>query len=74
MFRDVYTSAFKFFCTALQESIPSDPTDPLVAMFLLVCDLAMNPAEFLLLPAKPIQEIERTIHPGHRFVAAWKAI
>jgi hypothetical protein len=74
MFRDVYTSAFKFFCTALQETIPSDPTDPLVAMFLLVCDLAMNPAEFLLLPAKPIQEIERTIHPGHRFVAACETL
>jgi hypothetical protein len=74
MFRDVYSSAFKFFCAALQEAIPSDPNDPLVAMFLLVCDVAMNPAEFLLLPPKTIQEIERAIHPGHRFVAACETL
>jgi hypothetical protein len=34
----------------------------------------MNPAEFLLLPPKTIQEIERAIHPGHRFVAACETL
>lgn len=74
MFRDVYVSAFQFFCRELQESIPSDPNDPLVAMFLLVCDVAMNPAEFLLLPAEQSENIERIIHPGHRFVAVCETL
>jgi hypothetical protein len=74
MFCGVYISAFDFFCEALLESVPSDPNDPLVAMFLLICDVAMNPGEFLLFPAKAIQDIEKTIHPGHRFVAACETL
>lgn len=74
MFRDVYISAFRLFCAELGEPISGDPNDPLVAMFLLVCDVAMNPAEFILLPPGQIEDIERAIHPGHRFVAVCKIL
>jgi hypothetical protein len=67
MFKPVYTRAFEYFCTSLGEPLPSDPKDSLVGMFLLVCDLAMNPAEFLFVAPQRVSEIEQAINPGHRF-------
>ena len=50
------------------EDFPALPDDPLVDLFLLICDLAMNPSEGLFTPLKnPAGFIEAT-DPGFRFL------
>ena len=64
----VYLDAFNAFLKLIDKSIPPTPDDPLVGLFLLICDLATNPCEGLLTPVtKPESLIELT-DPGWRFV------
>jgi hypothetical protein len=45
MFGRVYVAAFEAFIDGLGEPWPNSPIDPIVNLFLLVCDLAMNPGD-----------------------------
>jgi hypothetical protein len=50
VFGPVYVDAFEAFLSGLGESWPRSPTDPLVNLFLLLCDLAINPGDGFPLP------------------------
>ena len=45
MLSGVYVEAFSFFLEILGEDVPPSVDHPLVGLFLLVCDLAINPGE-----------------------------
>ncbi|MEA5088825.1 hypothetical protein, partial [Solidesulfovibrio sp.] len=45
----IYVEAFQVFLTLLDEEWPSEISDPLIGLFLLICDLAINPTEGFLL-------------------------
>jgi len=45
MFADVYVDAFEKFLKWAELEWPDDITDPTVSLFLLICDLAMNPCD-----------------------------
>lgn len=45
MMEDLYIEAFEVFLQVLGEKWPENSYDPLVALFLLICDLAINPTD-----------------------------
>jgi hypothetical protein len=74
MLDGVYVDAFNTFlrCTDLAE--PSNLDSPIVALFLLVCDLALNPAEGLIIDFTHFESIVETIDPGWRFLRFCAAV
>lgn len=68
MLRGVYLKAFAVFIEFCQLEEPDDASDPVIAMFLLVCDIALNPSEGLLFPINGIESLVYSTDPGWRFV------
>ncbi|MGS5089712.1 hypothetical protein ACVC7V_24780 [Hydrogenophaga sp. A37] len=69
MLEGVYVEAFDTFLRATTLSEPADPKSPTVGLFLLVCDLALNPAEGLLVNPVDFESIVEIVDPGWRFIA-----
>ncbi|XQC05165.1 hypothetical protein ACOAJ8_09250 [Arcobacter cryaerophilus gv. pseudocryaerophilus] len=68
MLSGVYFEAFKYFLEILEENIPETIDNPLVGLFLLVCDISINPGEGF---PNEIQDFEQFINntdPGIRFI------
>ena len=66
MLHGVYTRAFEEFC-ALPIDMPNSVDDPLVGSFLLVCDLAINPASGFPAPVVNFESFILDVNPGGRF-------
>jgi len=68
MLRGIYREAFDGFLEITKAEWPRTPADPLVGLFLLVCDLALNPndgfpSDLLYAPA-----LIQSLDPGLRFL------
>src|SRR5690606_2549716 len=67
MLSDRYTKAFKFFLELTGFSWPDTVSDPLVGLFLLVCDIAINPAERFSLTRWSFSTFVTDVNPCMRF-------
>ena len=66
-FEGCYGAAFEHFLELTGFAWPERIDDPLVALFLLVCDLAINPTRGFPLPIISPEDLIRDIDPGTRF-------
>ncbi|MGK5033098.1 hypothetical protein [Janthinobacterium sp. MDT1-19] len=67
MFGVVYVSAFEAFLKGLKEPWPTSPLDPLVNLFLLLCDLAINPGDGFPFDVIDPESFFESVDPGLRF-------
>lgn len=73
-FDGIYYEAFRVFLEMTGSVEPKKIVDPIVGLFLLVCDIALNPSVGF---PRPIQNFERfffDVHPGIRFAILCGAI
>lgn len=67
MLSGVYVEAFHFFLDMLGEEYPESVDHPLVALFLLICDLSINPGEGFPFDIPHFESFLISTDPGHRF-------
>jgi hypothetical protein len=63
-----YGVAFEQFLRYAELTQPDDFDDPVVSMFLLLCDIALNPSSGYPEPINPRRDFVRDFHPGIRFL------
>ena len=63
----IYVEAFESFLTLSESQWPETLEDPLVALFLLICDLAINPTRGLPLEIEAFDDFIRDVDAGVRF-------
>lgn len=68
MLEGLYIEAFEVFLRVLGEKWPENPHDPLVALFLLICDLAINPTDGFPLDIAYYETFIISNDPGTRFL------
>ncbi|QIB65158.1 hypothetical protein [Kineobactrum salinum] len=68
MFDGVYGEAFSTFLHLTELERPSSIDHPTIALFLLICDLAINPGSGFPFPLVHFKTFIRDIEPGARFV------
>ncbi|MBG8555049.1 hypothetical protein [Hymenobacter guriensis] len=68
MLEGVYGEAFAIFLEVLREEQPTSATDPLVGLFLLICDIALNPTDGFPFDITHHESFVFTNDPGHRFL------
>jgi hypothetical protein len=71
---DVYGEAFKAFLELTKSVEPTNISDPLVALFLLVCDLSINPTAGFPSPVNVYEYFFLDADPGIRFTILCKTI
>ena len=68
MLKGVYARAFEEFLRLTESEWPASVNDPLVGLFLLICDLAINPASGFPITMSPnFRTFTDDVHPGARF-------
>lgn len=67
MLSGMYGLAFDFFLTQAGLSWPSEIDDPVVALFLLICDMAINPGAGFPLPLQYPKSFISDVDPAARF-------
>jgi hypothetical protein len=73
-FGDIYLSAFDNFVSLSGLELPEKFDDPVIALFLLVCDMALNPAECFIEELSDFSRLVEVHDPGRRFVNLCHAI
>ena len=68
MLTGVYGEAFGHFLRLTELDWPSSIDDPVVALFLLVCDISMNPGAGFPMPLRVFDTFLEDVDPGHRFL------
>ncbi|MGO4416985.1 hypothetical protein AB4Z27_28880 [Cupriavidus sp. KB_39] len=68
MLSGVYVRAFEAFLKFTEEEWPQAVDDPLVGLFLLICDVALSPSEGLFLPMTDPSSLIWSTDPGWRFI------
>lgn len=68
MLSGVYTRAFETFLDFVEEEWPATTDDPIVGLFLLICDVALSPSEGLFLPMTDPSALIWSTDPGWRFI------
>ena len=68
MLEDEYYSAFQIFLELLGEQRPSSINSPLVALYLLLIDIAINPAEGFIFDIEAYEQFVNKADPAIRFV------
>ena len=63
----IYVEAFESFLTLSKSEWPETLEDPLVALFLLICDLAMNPTRGFPIDIEVFENFIRDVDVGVRF-------
>lgn len=74
MLNGVYIEAFNYFLEAIGEDRPDSIDSPLVALFLLVCDIAINPGEGFPFDINDFEQFIYNVDPGARFIYLCKEI
>jgi len=69
----IYVEAFDSFLALSNSEWPETLEDPLVALFLLICDLAMNPTRGLPIDIKAFDDFIRDVDVGVRFILLCQA-
>lgn len=67
MLGGIYVTAFKQFLEWAEVRWPDSPLDPAVALFLLVCDLAINPSDGFPFDISHFESFHESNNPGVRF-------
>jgi hypothetical protein len=70
----IYVEAFESFLALSNSEWPETLEDPLVALFLLICDLAMNPTRGLPIDIKAFDDFIRDVDVGVRFTLLCQAV
>lgn len=65
----MYLGAFAYFLKATGAKFPEHATDTLINCFLLLCDIAMNPAAGFPNGVADFRGFIEAVHPGFRFMA-----
>ena len=68
MLEGIYVQAFDDFLKLVGKKWPEGINDPLVSLFLLICDLSLSPAEGLFLPMTDPSSLIWSTDPGWRFM------
>lgn len=68
MLNGVYVHAFDTFLKLVDKEWPATIEDPLVGLFLLICDLSLSPSEGLFLPITDPSSLIWSTDPGWRFM------
>ncbi len=68
MLEGIYVEAFNSFLELIDQRWPEAIDDPLVLLFLLICDISLSPAEGLLLPMTDPSSLIWSTDPGWRFM------
>lgn len=68
MLKGVYVSAFEEFLTMAEEDWPATVDDPIVGLFLLICDVALSPSEGIFLPMTDPSALIWSTDPAWRFI------
>lgn len=63
----IYGTAFKYYLDVVQQPMPTSVLDPLVGLFLLLCDIAINPSEGFPFAIDHYEQFISNTDPGHRF-------
>lgn len=66
---DLYFRAFEVFLEFTDEEMPEGVDDPVVGLFLLICDVALSPSEGLFLPMTDASSLIWSTDPGLRFTS-----
>jgi len=74
MLEGVYVEAFELFLNITQSPWPETIIDPLIGLFLLVCDISINPCEGFPFDIENYEDSILNIDPGHRFILACHAV
>jgi hypothetical protein len=69
MLHGVYSTAFEAFLKMTHSEKPERVDDPLVALFLLVCDIAINPMDGFPFDILHFESFIVSVDPGIRFIA-----
>ena len=70
----IYGRAFNLFLKLTESSEPTSPRDDIVDLFLLICDVALNPSCGYVDNVGPEQEFVLDFHPGARFLRICRAV
>lgn len=73
-FAGVYISAFNAFAELAGIDRPADMTDPIVNLFLLVCDMALNPYRGFPIDFEFFEDLIVDLDPGARFTLLSEAV
>jgi len=73
-FVDVYFRAFAVFLALSGLDKPKKFDDPVIALFLLVCDMALNPGECFVVELQDFSRLMEVHDPGYRFTNLCRAI
>ncbi|GMN89836.1 hypothetical protein [Francisella sciaenopsi] len=69
-----YIEAFNSFLTLTDSQFPESIDDPLVGLYLLICDLAINPMEGFPFEIENFENFINTTNPGIRFITLCKLV
>lgn len=68
MLKGVYGRAFEVFLECVEEEWPATIDDPVVGLFLLICDVALSPSEGIFLPMTDPSALVWSTDPAWRFL------
>lgn len=71
---NVYGKAFELFLNLTKTNEPINIDDPVIALFLLVCDLSLNPTEGFPDQIEDFENFHKNNDPGYRFLIFCKVI
>jgi hypothetical protein len=74
MLKGIYAKAFQEFLNLAELEWPASIGHPVVALFMLVCDIAINPGAGFPMPLRHFQTFIEDVDPGFRFVFLCRAI
>ena len=73
-FEGVYGNAFRAFLEMTNSRAPESIDSPIVALYLLICDISLNPSEGFPKPITNMQRFIDTADCNYRFLALCKAV
>lgn len=73
MLHGVYLEALSAFLAVMGEDLPESAFDPLISLFLLLCDIAINPYEGFPLKVANAEDFRQNVDPGFRFFVSCHA-
>jgi len=74
MLSGLYREAFDTFLKIIDSSWPGTPEDPLVGLFLLICDIAINPTDGFPFDLYHFPSFVLSVDPGIRFLMLCQSI
>lgn len=74
MLEGIYREAFDVFLAITGARWPGSPSDPTVGLFLLICDLAINPGDGFPFDLVHVPSVVESVDPGLRFLMLCQSV